>query len=90
MDFVALNPFNLISVMMSGRGVGLKSLGCDDGRKSLCRIEGLSENGNNVINEDTKELVRKYARVMDNKFLYILFWAIIIYIIFLLIKNGRK
>ena len=91
MDFVALNPFNLISVMMSGRGVGLKSLGCDDGRKSLCRIEGLSENGEyGGINEDTRELVKKYARVMNNKFLYILFWAIIIYIIFLLIKNDRK
>ena len=87
MDFVALNPFNLISIMIDGRGVGLKSLGCDDGRKSLCRIEGLSEGENNNIN---KEIIKKYVRVMDNKLLYILFWAIIIYIIFLLIKNVRK
>ena len=77
--------------MMSGRGVGLKSLGCDDGRKSLCRIEGLDENGNiSGIDDGTRELVKKYAVIMNNKILYILFWAIIIYIIFLLIKNVRK
>ena len=82
MDFMSLNPINLMSIMLDSQGVGMDSLKCDNGKKSMCGIEGFV--GNN------SEIERRYSLVMNNKVLYILFWTVIILIFSYLIKYVKK
>lgn len=82
MDFISLNPINLMSIMISSKGIGMDSLRCDNGKKSMCGIEKF------VVNNS--EIERKYSVVIDNKVLYILFWAVIILIFSYLIKYVKK
>ena len=87
MDFLSLNPFNLLAVMVYTNGLGLRSLQCDDGRKSMCGIEEF--NGDNGISDIDIRYINKFERVKKNKYLYILFWFFIILIISYLVKLSN-